>query len=104
MTMPKTLLEMAGAGPVPVSPEDTAVVMIDCQREYLDGRLALPGVGGAIAGPYCLQFRERRTGSMVRPARAKPEIRFGEGKPRAQAPSGTDQPAPRAVVTYSGQP
>ncbi len=49
MTMPKTLLEMAGAGPVPVSPEDTAVVMIDCQREYLDGGLALPGVDDAVA-------------------------------------------------------
>ena len=49
MTTPKTLLEMAGAGPVPVSPEDSAVVMIDCQREYLDGGLALPGVDDAIA-------------------------------------------------------
>ena len=41
MTQPKTLLEMAGAAPAPVDAADAAVVMIDCQREYLDGHLPL---------------------------------------------------------------
>ncbi len=49
MTAPKTLLEMAGAAPAPVAAEDTALVMIDCQHEYLDGRLALPGARAALA-------------------------------------------------------
>lgn len=49
MTAPKTLLEMAGAGRPAVDPADTAVVMIDCQNEYVDGHLPLPGVAAALA-------------------------------------------------------
>ena len=49
MTQPKTLLEMAGAAPASVDPADAAVVMIDCQREYLDGHLPLVGVEAALA-------------------------------------------------------
>ncbi len=49
MTQPKTLLEMAGAAPAPIDPADAAVVMIDCQREYLDGDLPLVGVEAALA-------------------------------------------------------
>jgi nicotinamidase-related amidase len=46
---PKTLLQLAGA-PLDPSPLDQAtLVLIDCQREYLDGKLALPGVKPAIA-------------------------------------------------------
>ena len=39
---------MAGAAPAPVDAEDAAVVMIDCQREYLDGHLPLAGVEAAL--------------------------------------------------------
>lgn len=46
---PRTLLQLAGA-PLDPAPLDQAVlVLIDCQREYVDGKLALPGVKPAIA-------------------------------------------------------
>lgn len=46
---PKTLLQMAGA-PLDPSPWDkAALVLIDAQREYVDGGLALPGVKPALA-------------------------------------------------------
>ena len=61
MGQPKTLLEMAGATPAPVSPEDTAVVLIDCQNEYRDGKLVLPGVEAALAegGRLLAAMRDR---------------------------------------------
>jgi nicotinamidase-related amidase len=49
MTQPKTLLEMAGASPAPVPLAEAAVLVIDAQREYLDGKLALPGIRPALA-------------------------------------------------------
>ncbi len=59
--LPKTLLEMAGATPAPIDPADTALVMIDCQNEYLDGALALPGAAPALAeGARLLDFARAR--------------------------------------------
>ena len=61
MSTPKTLLEMAGAAPAPIDAADTAVVMIDCQNEYLDGALALPGAAPALAeGARLLEFARGR--------------------------------------------
>ncbi len=65
MTAPKTLLEMAGAAPAPVAPDDTALVMIDCQHEYLDGRLALPGARAALAEGARLVAEARARGLPV---------------------------------------
>ncbi|MFO1147742.1 MAG: cysteine hydrolase family protein [Alsobacter sp.] len=48
MTVPKTLLQAAGASLAPASLRQAAVVIIDAQREYVDGRLPLPGVGPAL--------------------------------------------------------
>lgn len=48
MHEPKTLLQMAGASAQPSRVDDAALVLIDCQREYVDGRLALPGVKPAL--------------------------------------------------------
>ena len=48
MTMPKTLLEMAGAPAGPPPLDRSALVLIDCQMEYVTGALALPGVGAAL--------------------------------------------------------
>ncbi len=48
MPQPKTLLEMAGAPNRPHALAESAVVMIDAQMEYVNGRLALTGVGPAI--------------------------------------------------------
>ncbi|MDP6573520.1 MAG: isochorismatase family protein [Rhodospirillales bacterium] len=48
MTMPKTLLEMAGAPSAPPPLDRSALVLIDCQMEYVTGALALPGVDAAL--------------------------------------------------------
>ena len=46
---PKTLLEMAGVTPAPAPLSDSTVVVIDAQREYVDGKLPLAGVTEALA-------------------------------------------------------
>ncbi len=47
--MVKTLLEMAGAPSTPAPLDESLLVMIDCQREYVDGALPLAGVEAALA-------------------------------------------------------
>jgi len=49
MAQAKTLMEMAGVTPAAPDPAETALVLIDCQREYVDGVLPLPGVEVALA-------------------------------------------------------
>ncbi|MCW5700448.1 MAG: cysteine hydrolase [Rhodospirillales bacterium] len=48
MTMPKTLMQMAGveSGPPPI--DHSVLVLIDCQREYVDGGLPLAGIDAAL--------------------------------------------------------
>lgn len=65
MGTPKTLMDMAGIGPAPFRAEDSAVVMIDCQNEYVDGALALPGVEAALAEGQRLIQRARSAGVPV---------------------------------------
>lgn len=48
MSEPRTLLSMAGVEARPHRLDEAAVVMIDAQNEYVDGRLALPGVDDAL--------------------------------------------------------
>ena len=48
MTPPKTLLEMAGAPSAPPPLDRAALVLIDCQMEYVNGALALSGVDAAL--------------------------------------------------------
>ncbi len=48
MSEPQTLLAMAGAPAAPPALSESAVVMIDAQREYLDGRLPLVGATAAL--------------------------------------------------------
>lgn len=43
-----TLLELAGARATAPRLDDCAIVVIDAQREYVDGRLPLAGVGAAL--------------------------------------------------------
>ena len=44
----KTLLEIAGATATPARLGNAAVVVIDAQQEYVDGRLALPDIAPAL--------------------------------------------------------
>ena len=51
---------MAGAPDIPASLSEAAVVLIDCQREYVDGALKLNGVGSALKSINELLVRARR--------------------------------------------
>lgn len=83
MTMPKTLLEMAGVTPAPPPADDSVLVLIDCQREYSDGALVLPGVAAALEEAGRLLGFARDAGIPVIHIRHKgrPGGLFGEGGP-----------------------
>ena len=61
----KTLLEMAGAPADPAPLAQSVVVMIDCQCEYVDGALPLPGAAAALAEGARLLERARGAGVPV---------------------------------------
>lgn len=65
MSAPKTLLAMAGAPGDAPPLRDCAVVVIDAQREYVDGALPLPGVATALAHIGALLARARAAGAPV---------------------------------------
>ncbi|MDR6289872.1 nicotinamidase-related amidase [Inquilinus ginsengisoli] len=60
-----TLLAHAGVRLEPAALSESVLVLIDMQREYDDGRLALPGVGPAVAAAASLLARARRLGAPV---------------------------------------
>lgn len=62
---PKTLLEMAGASTTPPDLADCAVIVIDAQREYVDGALPLSGVKEALTEIAKLLDRARHLGAPV---------------------------------------
>lgn len=49
MSPPRTLLDMAGLPATPSPIDKAALLLIDCQREYADGRLPLPGIDAALS-------------------------------------------------------
>ncbi|WP_119167307.1 cysteine hydrolase family protein [Algihabitans albus] len=65
MSQPQTLLSMAGAPATPPALAVSAVVMIDAQREYVDGRLPLPGVAAALDEGSRLLGAARQAGRPV---------------------------------------
>ena len=69
---PKTLLELAGLSPAPSPLSQAALVVIDAQREYVDGRLPLPGVQAALGEIAALLARARRAGAPIIHVRAAP--------------------------------
>ena len=62
---PKTLLDHAGARLEPATLSESVLVLIDMQREYSDGQLALPGVGPAVEEAAALLARARRLGTPI---------------------------------------
>lgn len=62
---PKTLLEMAGATAAPTHLADSVLIVIDAQREYVDGKLPLSGVKPALAEIATLLARARKAGAPV---------------------------------------
>ena len=65
MSEPKTLLSMAGAPMDPSKLSDSALVLIDCQNEYVSGVLALPAVAPALAEAAKVLARARDAGTPV---------------------------------------
>lgn len=63
--MAKTLLQFAGADLTPTKLPDTVLVVIDAQREYVDGALPLVGVGPALDKIAQLLAAARKAGSPV---------------------------------------
>ncbi|EKV30348.1 Isochorismatase [Caenispirillum salinarum AK4] len=62
---PQTLLSLAKADLTPARLAEGVLVLIDCQNEYVDGRLALPGVEPALAEAAALLERARAAGTPV---------------------------------------
>jgi nicotinamidase-related amidase len=65
MSAPKTLLELSGADMRPPPLSGAALVIIDAQNEYLDGKLALPGVKPATEALARLLAKARAAGAPV---------------------------------------
>ncbi|MGH6680407.1 MAG: cysteine hydrolase family protein [Bradyrhizobium sp.] len=65
MTIPKTLLQLAGADLSLPRLGDACLVLIDLQNEYRVGPLALPGAEAAIANAARLLARARESGAAV---------------------------------------
>ena len=65
METPKTLLDIAGARPAPAALSAAALVLIDAQRQYLEGPLALTAVEAAVAEAARLLDRARTAGAPV---------------------------------------
>ncbi len=65
MSGPKTLLELSGADMRPPPLSGAALVIIDAQNEYLDGKLALPGVKPAVDALARLLAKARAAGAPV---------------------------------------
>jgi nicotinamidase-related amidase len=62
---PKTLLQMAGAPAAPSTLSASALIVIDAQKEYVDGKLPLAGVGPALTEIKTLIARAREVGTPV---------------------------------------
>jgi nicotinamidase-related amidase len=65
MSTPKTLLEMSGADMRPPPLAGATLVIIDAQYEYLDGKLALPGIKPAMDALVRLLAKARDAGAPV---------------------------------------
>ncbi len=65
MSSPKTLLKMSGADLRPARLSQSTVVVIDAQYEYLDGKLALPGIKPALEALSQLLAKARDAGAPV---------------------------------------
>lgn len=65
MSAPKTLMQLAGAEPRPHQISDSALIIIDAQREYLDGKLPLEGIEPALEACARLLSAARAAGAPV---------------------------------------
>ncbi len=62
---PKTLLEIAGVRQDAARLSDAVLIVIDAQREYVDGKLPLAGIGPSIQAAANLLQRARNAGTPI---------------------------------------
>ena len=90
---PKTLLEMAGAPATIPRLQEAAVIVIDAQREYVDGALPLAGVQPALSEISRLLEGARKAGAPV-----------VHVKHRGRAGGAFDPEAPRGEIAAQAAP
>lgn len=62
---PQTLLQMAGVRAEPAHLSDSVLIIIDAQREYVDGKLPLDGIGASLKEAARVLARARKAGTPV---------------------------------------
>jgi nicotinamidase-related amidase len=62
---PQTLLKMFGAKSAPNRLSESVLIVIDAQREYVDGKLPLDGIGPSLKEASLLLERARKAGTPV---------------------------------------
>ncbi len=65
MSEPKSLMQLAGLPLDPSRFEDSALILIDCQREYSEGALTLENIAAAVVQAAKVLERARKTGAPV---------------------------------------
>lgn len=62
---PQTLLQKAGFRAEPAHLSDSVLIIIDAQREYVDGKLPLDGIGASLKEAARVLARARQAGTPV---------------------------------------
>jgi nicotinamidase-related amidase len=62
---PQTLLQMAGVRVEPAHLSDSVLIIVDAQREYVDGKLPLDGIGTSLKEAALVLARARKAGTPV---------------------------------------
>ena len=62
---PQTLLQIAGARAEPTHLADSVLIIVDAQREYVDGKLPLDGIGASLKEAARVLARARKAGTPV---------------------------------------
>ncbi|WP_294540172.1 cysteine hydrolase family protein [uncultured Rhodoblastus sp.] len=65
MSEPKSLMQLVGLPPAPGRFGDSALILIDCQREYTEGALVLDHIAAAVAEALRVLERAREKGAPV---------------------------------------
>ena len=102
---PKTLLQMAGAAVTPSKLSDAVLVVIDAQKEYVDGKLPLTNVEPALAeiGKLLARARGLRTPVIHIVHQGKAGGAFGPDTPGFEVASPAT-PAPGEAVVHKNLP
>ena len=69
MSVPKTMFQLSGRGYAPANLSHATLVIIDAQKEYLSGPLALSGMDAAVENIKQLSAAARKAGQKVADAR-----------------------------------